>query len=1020
MSINGNNTRQVKSNKLFKVSERFSPTEVTEPFSLIPVYREDVMKRFFQTYIEKIEATKDSLKDRVDTSFISDPNKENKLLKLTRKELHQKNMIIYYIIPLVYLVYSYVYIQFNKQQKLRIMYRETKIKYEMYAFLFDRRNPVIKKVNVYFHETFKKEDKIQSDDDKKLLGPIIDNKKQIIDFLKFVEQQIIAENDYTAELKRVDDIIDHLKVIEKYFEDAKTTENEANRKKNTIRKLEISIPAKIIEYQRQSNQHKKNKLNLELKKIQRTLFNLKKDILSGGSLKIHKGGKIKTIENLISDKRNSKLQKKYRKTYDNILNEMQQANLLIIELDDLESINTLDYILLKNNLNNEEITKLKNSYNTIKTNLENKNKSQIQTKEQIKKTIELLNSDTELYNDLYKELFSKNSKMTGTIRGKYKKLVIDQFKKYLIIIKELFNTDILDILDIFKNKQFYDNSFKEENIYQNSTIIQKLNQFKYNIDKKDLNIQILLQIFLNVIIVYKLVETIYLVHIIDDKPYDKYLILDDYIKLIKNIQDLFNDKFRDYKTKTVDHSSKINVLEKMRKEVTSLLNENQRELKSIESNITEYSANNQSKINGKDSNKKDGLVEKIKTVKASITKLKDDLTKDDCDRFTKIKPIFEKLSPSNNNQEISKKLSKSEAELINILKRSFSNRFGWIEIDRSASGGLAKTTEYKKILDMYYYLKDIYNKKEAELNKKQEELTLLESNKTNLESRISKRISDKRTFTEKIANLNVLANKIDDRLMKLQSKNGSSLPNFALIQQKFTGMFKVTYDITEKYKEYTRTFAFRKSKNKVWFLYDENQKKFNKYHIDLLKNIYDLVKECNTSKSVSTSKNSTEICKSVKGLTDSLIKKMINDKSKNFLTELEKYFKDATPIENPFFEEYKFHYESMTRQILILLTKINTKKIKLKDDQKFEKIKGDYMKHIDKKKKVLEKINKVIKSHIEKIQDNNKKIANNQSYNNKKNSSNKPPFIVAPYTYVLFAYFIDLLLIIDYLTFFYQ
>lgn len=89
---------------------------------------------------------------------------------------------------------------------------------------------------------------------------------------------------------------------------------------------------------------------------------------------------------------------------------MQQANLLIIELDDLESINTLDYILLKNNLNNEEITKLKNSYNTIKTNLENKNKSQIQTKEQIKKTIELLNSDTELYNDLYKELFSKIQK----------------------------------------------------------------------------------------------------------------------------------------------------------------------------------------------------------------------------------------------------------------------------------------------------------------------------------------------------------------------------------------------------------------------------------------------------------------------------------------------------------------------------------------------------------------------------------------------------------------------------------
>ena len=1005
-------TLQSYSNKLFKVGEYVRPTEVTEPFSLIPVYRQDVMKRFFQTYLENIEKTKEMVKDKVNISFISEGKKVNKLTKLPREELHRKNMIIYYIIPLVYLVYSYVYIKFNKQQKLRIMYRETKLTYEMYAFLFDRRNPVIKKVNVYFHETFKKEDKIQSVDDKKLLPSINDTKQQMIVFLQFVEQQIIAENDYTAELKRVDDIIAHLEVINGYFKDAQNTETKANTNKKRIIELENKIPAKIRRFETASKPVHKDSYYLNLKKNQRELAKLKQ--------KKFEEGAINTIKNLISDQRNSKLQKKYRKTYDNILDEMQQTNLLLIELDDLESINTSlsdssttpnlkDYKLLENNLNNQQITKLITFYNTLKGKIDTKNTSQIESTKNIKKIIEALNSDTELYNDLYKELFSANSKMTPTIRDKYKNLVIQQFNKYFNIINTLLNTNV------FKNftdpKYFVDEYFKLINI---ST----LNPVKYKSNTtENLNIQTLLHIFLNVIIVYKLFETIYLICIIVDEPYKNYLILDNYIKLIKDIQDLFNDKFRDYKTKTVDYSDKINVLEKMRKQITSSLTENQRELKSIESNIIEYSSNNQAKINGKDSNKKDGLVEKIKKVKLSISTLETELTKDDCKKFKDIKQIYPKTFDN---------LSEAEKQLINSLKSSLRSRVTWSTSKSGVTWSTSKSGDPKdrqnqEILDMYNFLKDIYDKKQDELDKKQRELESLELEKTTLESRISKRASDKRTFSEKISNLNVLATKIDARLMKLQSKNSSFLPNFTLIQQKFTGMFKVTYDITEKYKEYTRTFAFRKSKNKLSFLYDENQKKFNEDYGKILTNIDKLEHKCNTSTSVCTTKNCKDICNSVKKLTDGLIKKMINDKSKNFLTELEKYFKDATPIEKPFFEEYKIHYESMTRQILILLTKINTKELKLKDNTEFKKIKEDYMNHTNNKNKVLNKINKVIKSHITKIQaNNNKKIANGSSYNNEKNSSNKPPFIVAPYTYVLFAYFIDLLLIIDYLTFFYE
>jgi len=698
------------------------------------------------------------------------------------------------------------------------------------------------------------------------------------------------------------------------------------------------------------------------------------------------------------------------------LDEIQKTNLLIVELDNI-TIKDNDYTIINETLNLYLIEYYIDFYKARKREIEEKNDSQIKTKEQIKQTIEALNSDTELYNDLYKELFSTNSKMTRTIRDKYKTLVIEQFKKYFNIIKTLLNKNIFEILT---DKKFcIDNNF---NINTSNA-----EEYTYTtIRPENLNIQILLYIFLNVIILYKLFETIYLIYLIVDKPYNNYLILEDYIKLIKNIQDLFNDKFRDYKTKTVDYTDKISVLEKMQKEVTSLLNENGRELKSIESNITEYSANNQSKINGKDSNKKDGLVEKIKTVKASITKLNEELAKDDCERFTKIKPIFEKLTDSTNNILSGySNLSKPEVEVINTLKRSLSSslssRFSWSDTNRTSSGVLIpKTTETKKISDMYNYLESIYGKKKDELNKKQQELESLESQKTTLESRISKRASDKRTFTEKIANLNALATKIDARLMKLQSKNGGSLPNFALIQQRFTGMFKVTLDITTKYKEYTRTFAFRKSKNKVWFLYDENQKQFIEDYNGLLTNIDDLLYKCNTPGRC-TSKNCNLTCKSVQNLTDGLIKKMISNKSKNFLTEIEKYFKDATPIENPFFEEYKFHYESMTRKIIILLTKINKKELKLKREPDFEKIKEDYTKHTQKKINVFNKIYYVIEEHIKKIQANNNiKSQQSASSNNGKNISNKPPFIVAPYTYVLFAYFIYLLLIIDYLTFFYE
>jgi hypothetical protein len=80
-----------------------------------------------------------------------------KKIKNHDKNKHKSHVASTYIIPLIYLIYSYIYIKYYKNVKCKKIFIQSKLDYELYNNVFSYRNPVIKKVNVYLDSILKDE-----------------------------------------------------------------------------------------------------------------------------------------------------------------------------------------------------------------------------------------------------------------------------------------------------------------------------------------------------------------------------------------------------------------------------------------------------------------------------------------------------------------------------------------------------------------------------------------------------------------------------------------------------------------------------------------------------------------------------------------------------------------------------------------------------------------------------------------------------------------------------------------------
>lgn len=241
---------------------------------------------------------------------------ENKIIE--DKEKQKERIVNDYLIPLSYLIYSYIYQKFYIVQQRKDIIMENKLNYKMYQYFFSHKNPIIKKVNVYFYNLYNNllpnnnknsTNKVNSNGDIKLPKEIEqyvipeirkgNTKNDLIAFLDKVNNKVKTEEDMTAELilqdlnkleSKTNDINEIFKNIVTKFQ---KTYNDAvesyNKKKDEYDKLLendkkiINIKISDIEELKVLEKEKEKKnikgeidnLNSEKKKLEDTLSRYK-------------------------------------------------------------------------------------------------------------------------------------------------------------------------------------------------------------------------------------------------------------------------------------------------------------------------------------------------------------------------------------------------------------------------------------------------------------------------------------------------------------------------------------------------------------------------------------------------------------------------------------------------------------------------------------------------------------------------------------------------------------------------
>ena len=106
--------------------------------------------------VNKIDTIITNLGNIVDVSKIKNANINSTTGTVTFTDKYikaQKKLLISnYIIPLAYLIYSYIYTKFFNFQIKKNIQIENDLNYEMYRFFFDHNNPIIKKINVNYNQ----------------------------------------------------------------------------------------------------------------------------------------------------------------------------------------------------------------------------------------------------------------------------------------------------------------------------------------------------------------------------------------------------------------------------------------------------------------------------------------------------------------------------------------------------------------------------------------------------------------------------------------------------------------------------------------------------------------------------------------------------------------------------------------------------------------------------------------------------------------------------------------------------
>jgi hypothetical protein len=279
-------------------------------------------------------------------------NAENKIVKTNMiidngKIIQEKRIINDYIVPLSYLIYSFIYTKYYNYQLKTQMMLENKLYYNMFGYVFKHNNPVIKKVNVNLYNYFKNE-KLGNDSELSH-DNIIEQKEAIV---KFLDSTIIPkmkeDNDYKL-FEKYNSILD-------YF--YKITLDIINIIKNLKEIIEKVDPKKINDLFKYFKNLKLNSLNTNIistnktDKLYKKINDFSSKILNPTPLnKFTKVNFISIFNDLSSEKQDNfnDYEEYYYKLldiYKNMIKKIEFINSQIIELNNEDNLIYYDNINL--------------------------------------------------------------------------------------------------------------------------------------------------------------------------------------------------------------------------------------------------------------------------------------------------------------------------------------------------------------------------------------------------------------------------------------------------------------------------------------------------------------------------------------------------------------------------------------------------------------------------------------------------------------------------------------------------
>ena len=139
-----------------------------------------------------------------------------------------------YYLPIMYIIYSFIYKKFYDEQVKRQIIIYTIHKYNKNRLLFDKKSPLIKKVNVFLNTKLNEEKKEEKEElEGGIINQIIENKNILIKFLQEINEKLEKEIDVNKRnQKKYTIFLNDLKLYKDKLSNIEVRINTKNKNKN--------------------------------------------------------------------------------------------------------------------------------------------------------------------------------------------------------------------------------------------------------------------------------------------------------------------------------------------------------------------------------------------------------------------------------------------------------------------------------------------------------------------------------------------------------------------------------------------------------------------------------------------------------------------------------------------------------------------------------------------------------------------------------------------------------------------